>query len=177
MKRVNDSVFRRFPKSRPSGFLAGLVACALLLSLRGVAQALTSVTTYHNDPQRTGWNPLEQTLTPANVTSHTFGLIASVPLDDQVDAQPLVVANQMIAGQGVHTVVYVATERNTVYAIDSSSGQILKSTHLGAPVPTPSCSIHDSLPNAGILGTPTIDVGMQAIYLVANTLVGGQSAY
>jgi len=81
----------------------------------------TNVTTYHNDSQRTGWNPHENTLTPANVRPATFGLLPlaqnPVPLDDQVDAQPLVVTKQNIEGQGVHTVVYVATENNTVYAI------------------------------------------------------------
>src|SRR5437660_518457 len=33
--------------------------------------------------------------------------------------------------------VYVATESNTIYAIDASSGEILLSPNLGSPVPTP----------------------------------------
>jgi len=178
MKRVSCSVVRLLHDSRPSRSLAGLIAgCFLLLGFHGVARASTSVTTYHNDPQRTGWNPVEQTLTPANVKAPTFGLIASTPLDDQVDAQPLVVANQTIAGQGVHTVVYVATENNSVYAIGGVSGTLLKKVNLGAPVPTPPCGINFSLPHAGILSTPTIDVGAQTIYLVAETLVNGQPVY
>ena len=62
-----------------------------------VAQQQT-VVTYHYDNQRTGWNPNETTLTPANVGSPVFGLgvLAEVGLDDQVDAQPLVVPNQQI---------------------------------------------------------------------------------
>src|ERR1019366_8284712 len=85
----------------------------------------TNTITYHNDSQRTGWNQAENTLTPANVTPGTFGFITKVILDDQVDTQPLVVTNQEIAGQGNHTAVYVTTESNTVYAIDSWSGSIL----------------------------------------------------
>ncbi len=141
-----------------------------------VTVGCTSIITYHNDPQRTGWNPSENTLTPANVTPATFGLIVNVALDDQVDTQPLVVTNQMIQGQGVHTVVYVATEGNTVYAIDSWSGNILKSANLGVPVPSPlGCS--NNGPNVGINGTPTIDVRRQTMYVVAYALVAGQPTY
>jgi hypothetical protein len=70
----------------------------------------TNVTTYHNDVQRTGWNQTETTLTPANVTPSTFGLLAITILDDQVDAQPLVVTNQTIEGQGVHTALSPALQ-------------------------------------------------------------------
>jgi hypothetical protein len=172
-----DYLCRHCLKSRPSRFLAGLLACALALSFGAIARAQTSVTTYHNDPQRTGWNPSEAALTPANVTPTTFGLIASVALDDEVDAQPLVVANQTIKGQGVHTVVYVVTESNTVYAIDSLSGKILlPPVNLGAPVPSPGgCSTQPSI--GGILSTPTIDVAKQKIYLMAYTLVSGQATF
>ncbi|MGH6847396.1 MAG: hypothetical protein ACREC0_08140, partial [Methylocella sp.] len=51
------------------------------------AAVLQPVTTYHYDNQRTGWNPYETTLTQANVGQTTFGVVAQVTLDDQVDAQ------------------------------------------------------------------------------------------
>src|SRR5713101_4756116 len=135
-----------------------------------------STITYHNDPQRTGWNPKENTLTTANVGPLTFGLITNVSLDDQVDAQPLVVANQMIEGQGLHTVVYVATEGNSVYAVDSWSGYVLKNVNLGAPVPAPLGCTNNG-PNVGINSTPTIDARAQTMYVVAYTLVGGSPTY
>ena len=141
-----------------------------------VVVGCTSTVTYHNDSQRTGWNPKENTLTTVNVTPATFGLIASVPLDDQVDTQPLVVANQKIDGQGVKTVVYVATEGNTVYAIDSWSGNILKSVNLGAPVPMP-LGCGNNGPNVGINGTPTIDVRAQTMYVIAYTLQSATPVY
>lgn len=136
----------------------------------------TSVVTYHNDDQRTGWNSHENTLTTGNVRPLTFGLIASVSLDDQVDAQPLVVTNQNIAGQGVHTVVYVATESNTIYAIDSWSGTVLKSVSLGPPVPMPQGCTNNG-PNVGINGTPTIDLKSRTMFVVTYTLHSGKPEY
>jgi hypothetical protein len=43
-----------------------------------------AVATYHYDNQRTGWNGNETKLTPANVGSPSFGVLAEVVLDDQV---------------------------------------------------------------------------------------------
>ena len=90
-----------------------------------MAVGQTAITTYHYDNYRTGWNQNETVLTPANVGSTAFGLLQTVGLDDQVDAQPLVVPGVIITAgqhQGTHDVVYVATEGNTVYAIDAHSG-------------------------------------------------------
>ncbi len=101
------------------------------------AQSLTSVVTYHNDPQRTGWNPNETILTPANVNAQSFFRIRVVQLDGQVDAQPLVVpANQQYQSRGIDSVVYVVTENNTVYAINGSNGDVLLQRNLGAPMMT-----------------------------------------
>jgi hypothetical protein len=83
------------------------------------AAGQVAVTTYHYDNNRTGWNKHETVLTPANVGTASFGWLRTVVLDDQVDAQPLVVPGVLItAGQFQDDVVYVATEHNTVYAID-----------------------------------------------------------
>src|ERR1035437_3952368 len=85
---------------------------------------------------------------------HVMLLASNGALDDQVDAQPLLVPGLTIAG-GIHDVVYVATESNTVYAIDASSGAILISKNFGAPVPAPLGCTNNG-PNVGINGTPTI---------------------
>jgi hypothetical protein len=146
-----------------------------VLSNTVIVGGCNSTTTYHQDPQRTGWNASEKTLRPANVKPATFGLITNVPLDDRIDAQPLVVTNQSIEGQGIHTVVYIATEGNTVYAIDSWSGSILKTVSLGPPVSRGSCD--DSGRNVGVNSTPTIDVARQTMYVVAYTPVGGLPTY
>lgn len=142
----------------------------------GTPVCCTNVVTYHNDAQRTGWNSTETTLTPVNVTAATFGAVATVNLDDQVDAQPLVVTNQAISGAGTHTVVYVATEHNTIYAIDGSSGALLLSRNLGAPVASPqNCRLNG--PNVGINGTPVIDLAQNAIFAITYTSPAGVPTY
>src|SRR5215470_4019460 len=97
-----------------------ILGCFLLLFVAVAGYAPTarpmSVLTYHYDNKRTGWNSSETTLTPQNVPG--LQLLASVGLDEQVDAQPLLVQGVTIAG-GTHDVVYVATENDTVYALDA----------------------------------------------------------
>src|SRR5512135_1863934 len=95
-----------------------LLSVALILLGRLAVVGQTSVTTYHNDNYRTGWNQNETVLTPASVSSSSFGLLHHISLDDQVDGQPLVVPGVNITAgthQGKHDVVFVATEGNTVY--------------------------------------------------------------
>jgi hypothetical protein len=153
----------------------------------GMAMALTTacekrhraVTTYHYDNLRTGWNSEEERLTPANVGSPKFGLLHSVALDDQVDAQPLVSPDEKITSgphQGKHDVVYVATEGNTIYAIDASSGLVLLSPNFGPPVPTPLGCTNNG-PNVGINGTPLIDRASHTMYVIIYTLEAGGPIY
>jgi hypothetical protein len=131
-----------------------------------------NITTHHYNALRTGWNKHETILTSSNVASSSFGLTASVGLDEQVDAQPLVMRQQSIAGQGIHnTVVYVATENNTIYAIDGDSGAILLSRNLGTPVSSTSCLNNSSV--IGIGATPVIDPSSGILYVIADTQENG----
>ena len=98
--------------------------------------------------------PQEQTLTASHFPSN-FGLLQNVAIDDQVDAQPLLMPAQQIAG-GVHDVVYVFSESNTVYAIDADTGAVLVERNLGPPVPTP-LGCGNNGPNVGIASTPVIE--------------------
>jgi hypothetical protein len=125
------------------------------------------VTTYHYDTLRTGWNNQETMLTASSFPS-TFGILKTVQLDDQVDAQPLVVHGSQIANGSLATddVVYVATGSNTVYAIDASTGVILLSRNLGSPVPNPLGNGNNG-PNVGIYSTPVIDLDSQTLFLIA----------
>ncbi|MFZ3326678.1 MAG: hypothetical protein WA231_12625 [Methylocella sp.] len=154
-------------------------AIAIPTALPAVAQKL-AVTTYHYDNQRTGWDQQETMLTPANVGPTSFGVIAQVVLDDQVDAQPLLVPGQPITAgltPGTYQVVYVATESNTIYAIRASNGAVLLSRNLGTPVPTPLGCPSGAGPNVGINSTPVIDVAANALYVVAYTLISGNPTY
>ena len=162
--------------------IMGLAIFGTIAILTAPAVALKQpVTTYHYDNQRTGWNPNETTLTPANVGPTSFGVIAKVVLDDQVDAQPLLVPDQQITAglpPGTYQVVYVATEGNTIYAIRASNGTVLLSRNLGTPVPTPLGCTGTVGPNVGINSTtPVIDVAANALYAVTYTLQSGIPTY
>ena len=157
---------------------ASLVLVCFLASVSTVF-AQTSVTTYHNDNYRTGWNSSETVLTPANVNSSQFGLLTTVKLDDQVDAQPLLVSSVNITAggnQGTHSVVYVVTENDTVYAIDANAGTVLLSQNLGNPVRSP-LGCNNNGPNVGITSTPVIDTGSNTLYLIAYTQDSTGPAY
>jgi hypothetical protein len=151
--------------------LAGIAGLAFTVLVAPAAVAQISVITYHNDTYRTGWNSAETTLTPSNVNASHFGVLASATVDDQVDAEPLLVPNVNItagSNQGVHDVVYVLTDNDTVYAIDANAGTILLSKHLGTPIAYPlGCKTNG--PHVGITGTPVIDLTLNNIYLIAYT--------
>jgi PQQ enzyme repeat len=146
--------------------LMRIAACILAYASFPLAacDAKVGVTTYHYDSLRTGWNSSETTLTASNFPPN-FGIVATVQLDDQVDAQPLILPNQPIAA-GIHDVVYVATESNSVYAIDASSGQVLIKTNLGPPVPV-RLGCPNNGPHLGITGTPVIDLNRQLLFVIA----------
>lgn len=136
---------------------------------------LKGVFTYHNDNSRTGANLQEFALTPANVNAATFGKLFSCPVDAAIYAQPLWVANLAISG-GTHNVVYVATQKNSVYAIDAdnASCQILWQKSLNPSGETWVLSADESgcgdlAPNIGIVGTPVIDPVTSTLYLVSKT--------
>lgn len=139
------------------------------------AMAQVNVTTYHNDMGRTGLNCLETVLTPANVNSKSFGLLFSQPVDGQVYAQPLYLSNVNIPGKGIHNVVYVATEHNSVYAFDADSNtganaQPLWHVNFGPAVPSSDTITALISPEKGITGTPVLIPGTTPVlYVVAFT--------
>src|SRR3954471_2638127 len=91
-----------------------VVCCLLGLLVSPSAPAQVNVLTYHNDNFRTGLNPNETILTPANVNSTTFGKLFAYPVDGYVYAQPLYVSHVPIPGQGTHNILFIATQHDTV---------------------------------------------------------------
>jgi PKD repeat protein len=147
------------------GILLGL-SFMMALTLCVQADPLVSVLTYHNDNTRSGQNTNETILTAANVNTNSFGLLFSYPVDGHVYAQPLYVPGVIIPGRGAHNVVFVATQHNTVYALDADdpgdNGGLLWKVNLGtsASLPTPDFGWIGNVGidvEVGITGTPVID--------------------
>lgn len=140
-----------------------------------------SVLTQHNDNSRAGWSANETALTTGNVNVQHFGFVFTLPVDDQVYAQPLVVGHVSIGG-GFHNVVYVATVNNTLYAFDGDDGTLYwqKSfTAAGMRPPrnsdmTGACGgvYQDFSGNIGIVGTPVIDSARGTMYFVSRSTTG-----
>src|SRR4051794_32747373 len=128
----------------------------LFATLPLVAQV--DVLTHRYDGSRAGVNNSESTLTPANVKSATFGKLFSLPVDGQEYAQPLYKSNVLISGQGIHNVLYVATEHDTLYAYDADgqSAQplwqksFIDPTNGITPVPSGDYAGTDLVPEVGI---------------------------
>ena len=140
-------------------------------TLTVLAAAGVDVVTYHNDTARTGQNLKEVILTLANVNSTNFGKLAFFNTDGKVDAQPLYLSSVNVGG-GMHNVLFVVTEHDTVYAFDADTGAVLWHVSLLGTGETPSddrgCG--QITPEIGITSTPVIDrtVGTNGvIYMVA----------
>lgn len=139
-----------------------------------------SVLTYHNDNLRTGQYLNETVLNTRNVNAHHFGKRVSYPVDGQIYAQPLFVPGVPMKGHH-YNVVYVATENDSVYALDADQMHVVaplwKRSFLHLPVvaPVPSVDVftkyphQDIQPSIGITSTPVIDLATNTMYVVAMT--------
>ena len=162
----------------------------------------TNITQYHVDSQSTGADLTETQLTSSNVNAADFGQLYSTPLDGQVYAEPLVMTNVTITA-GPNTigtpgtyasVVFVATENDSLYAIDAADGTILwQRTFLDTTNPndylpgatsvstvsSSDVSSDDIYPEIGITGTPVIDPSTNILYVSVATkeLVGSTTHF
>jgi fibronectin type 3 domain-containing protein len=112
------------------------------------------------------------------VNSTDFGKLFATTVDGQVYAEPLYVENVNIttgANQGSHNVVFVATEHDSLYAIDANSGVVLwqvallTAEHGGTVSSVPSSLVNSSdlSPEIGITATPVIDLTTNTIFVEA----------
>jgi outer membrane protein assembly factor BamB len=104
---------------------------------------------YHYDMARSGF--VAGVFDPTRLTS-----LWKQSLDGAVYAEPLVIDGEVV----------VATEHDTLYALDAHTGQVLWRTSVGIPVPLSNLPCGDIDP-LGITGTPVYDPQTGLIFTVA----------
>ena len=142
--------------------------------------SVVDVVTHHYDISRSGANLNETLLTTSNVNSATFGKVAEFNVDGQIDGQILYLSQVAISGQGNKNVLYFATENDTVYAVDAdsisgSSATVLWKTavHPAGETPlSPADAGCGYINPVGVISTPVIDRGRNAIYVVSGSKSG-----
>jgi len=135
-----------------------------------------NVLTNKNNNARTGQNSLETLLTLSNVNSNQFGKLFEYPVDGYVQAQPLYLSSLPLNGTN-HNVVFVATQHDTVYAIDADNGTLQWQVSFidpaagvtTVPMAVQGCGNITKFSEVGILSTPVIDPSTGTIYVVAKT--------
>ena len=153
--------------------LARAAACAVE-TLESRVLMSVNVTSYHYNQAETGANTSETTLTPSNVNVSTFGKVASLPVDGQIYAEPLVVTGVSVPGVGTEDLVFVATENDSVYAFNAqgtSTTPVWKTPMLQTgetPIPSSPTGSTNITPWIGITGTPVIDPTTNTLYAVGN---------
>ena len=162
---------------------AHLIIATLIANPNAIGSAQVEVTnfpgtfTWRNDNSRSGVNSQELALGPATVTSSKFGKLFSCPLDGYAYAQPLYVANLAIPGSGTHNVVFVATEKDSVFAFDADANpcvqlwqtSLIPAGSVAVPAPNLDIPSDDIAPLIGITGTPVINQSSSTLYVVAKT--------
>ena len=139
-----------------------------------------NVTLYRYDTSSSGVDANETVLTPANVVAGSFGKQFTTPVDGQVLAEPVYMSGVNITtgpSPGTHNVVFVATENDSLYAVDAVSGQVL--WHDSFLIKSPGVTVTtvssadvnsgDISPQIGITDTPAIDATNGYLYVVAKT--------
>lgn len=132
-----------------------------VLTCSPAAAAVPAWTSYDHDGARSATDPDSGSpVTPAAA----WGPVA---VDGDVYAQPLVFGS----------VVYVATEHDTVYALNAATGAVVWQRSVGTPVPSSGAGNQlpcgDITPTVGITSTPAIDPSNGHIYVVADVFSGG----
>jgi hypothetical protein len=156
--------------------LSVLFAVAAIEAGAPYALGQAQVTTSQYNNARTGENPSETTLTPKNVNSRNFGRLFSFQVNGDVFAQPLYLGGLEIPGKGKHDVLFVATEHDSVYALDANKkGPPLWQVDFAdaakqvTPIPGQDLRCPFINPEVGITSTPVIDPSRGILFVLART--------
>ena len=142
-----------------------ILRSSIILLLLASSTAAQNVTTQHNDIARTGAYTTETALTPSNVNANTFGKVFYYVVDGYVYAQPLYMAN-ITMGTGTpqagtkHNVVFVATEHDTVYALDGLLNGVKTSVYVLVEVSVKSICAPAEPVVAAVMGTKCLAVSV-----------------
>ena len=117
--------------------------------------------TYHADAIANGNAPAGIDLSPP---THAW---TSPVLDGQIYGEPLVEGGR----------VFVATENDTVYALNVRTGTLLWADHVGTPVQASALPCGDIAPVVGITSTPVIDPTRNEVFVDADEAARGGAAH
>jgi hypothetical protein len=159
---------------RLNGF-SHLLAAAVLA---GAAVPLP-ITTSQYDNARSGATVNESVLSPQNVNVHQFGKFWSLPGDGDVYVQPLYVPNGNVPGKGVHNLLFIATEHDSIYAFDVEKNSptplwhvnLVPAGSLTSPVSEYDVQGPFISPEIGITSTPIIDREAGTLYVLARAKI------
>jgi hypothetical protein len=155
------------------------------LTVTAATASTVDVVTHHYDGFRSGANLNETILTTSNVNSTTFGKVAEFSVDGQIDGQILYLSQLAIPGQGNKNILYFATENDSVYAVDADTMSGSSATVLWKTTVRPSNEITLTPSDAGcgyinpvgVISTPVIDRGRNAIYVLSASKDGNGNVH
>ena len=157
----------------PKCILFGLVLSLTLF-------AHSQITTAQYDNARTGANTKETVLTPQNVNAAKFGKLFSIHVDGDLYAEPLYLPQVQVPGKGRHNVVFLATEHDSVYALDADAPAAplwhVNFTNPAAGITTvPARDVRCPFisPEVGITPTPVIDPESGTLFVLVRTKESG----
>ena len=140
----------------------GGVVAAMLAGVAVAPVARADVTTASQDNLRTGWDPAEPKLSPAEVGASDFGRLFATQLDGQIYAQPIVAQDTVLA----------ATENDKVYGLDPETGAIRWTRDVGPAWPAGAIGCGDLVPNIGVTATPVYDPTTGTAYFTSKVADG-----
>jgi len=168
----------------------GTILLSALLSGASVEAQSVSVTTQHNNNQRTGANLSETRLTPAKVRRN-FGKLYDLRVTGDIYAQPLYVPHVDLGNNRHKNLVFISTMSNRLYAFDADSDSPCRKDHQScwetilepaAPLyrngTDPNSDFNDAIRQIirneiGIIGTPAISTRSGMLYVVTFSEPGG----